>query len=142
METTRTGPNQGFWTMKSSTSTIKTSENSEEPSRATPEIFCLAESTQVGARHLEDAGFAQAEPDDADDDDSKLSLQQKLAPWITTKNFVRASKGNARLKLHGEGDPTGRGEGFSFLPANMKTHFLRKGENFASRQGRVFTNSR
>ncbi|KAF4967910.1 hypothetical protein F66182_17898 [Fusarium sp. NRRL 66182] len=40
-----------------------------------------------------------------------------------------ASQGKAMLKLHGEGDPTGRGEGFSFIKTSMKGGFQAIGES-------------
>ena len=37
------------------------------------------------------------------------------------------------LKLHGEGDPSGRGEAFSFVRVSMKEIFLRAGEDVDER---------
>ncbi len=37
------------------------------------------------------------------------------------------------LKLHGDGDPTGRGEAFSFIRVSMKEIFLRAGEDAEER---------
>jgi hypothetical protein len=48
-----------------------------------------------------------------------------------------AEAAKAWLLLHGEGDPTGRGEGFSFLRTNMKNYFLRKGETEAGRRRKL-----
>ena len=39
------------------------------------------------------------------------------------------------LKLHGEGDPTGRGEGFSFIRISMKDIFLKAGESAQDKLG-------
>jgi transcription initiation factor TFIID subunit 1, fungi type len=39
------------------------------------------------------------------------------------------------LKLHGEGDPTGRGEGFSFIRISMKDIFLKAGESAQEKLG-------
>ncbi|EXJ91395.1 hypothetical protein A1O1_04507 [Capronia coronata CBS 617.96] len=89
-----------------------------------PEDICLLESMQVGAQYLQDAGYA-----DNDDDDDKEkendndSIEQQLAPWRTTKNFLQATQGKAMLKLYGEGDPSGRGEAFSFIKTSMKGGF-------------------
>ena len=38
------------------------------------------------------------------------------------------SKDPAMLKLYGEGDPTGRGEAFSYLKVSMKDVFVKQGE--------------
>ncbi|KAI0308313.1 TAF1 transcription initiation factor TFIID subunit TAF1 [Multifurca ochricompacta] len=55
---------------------------------------------------------------------------QQLAPWITTKNFIFATQAKAMLRLHGEGDPTGRGEAFSFIRVSMKDIFVKAGEDY------------
>lgn len=95
----------------------------------TPEEICLLESMQVGAQYLHDSGFAE-DADDADDDDKEIeneSIEQKLAPWKTTKNFLAATQSKAMLTLYGEGDPSGRGEAFSFIKTSMKGGFKAQG---------------
>lgn len=134
MEFNRKGPDQGFWMVKRS---VQVPDDAEMLKLATPEMVCLAESMQVGLRHLQDAGYGQAEEGGAGDDDSKLDIEQQLAPWITTKNFINATANKAMLKLHGEGDPTGRGEAFSFLRVSMKDIFLRAGEAMEDRMGEL-----
>ncbi|KXN88735.1 hypothetical protein AN958_06602 [Leucoagaricus sp. SymC.cos] len=94
-----------------------------------PEQVVLTESMQVGQRHLQDAGYSMT-TDVADGDESKLSIEQQLAPWITTKNFLFATQAKAMLRLHGEGDPTGRGEAFSFIRISMKDIFVKAGEDY------------
>ncbi len=95
-----------------------------------PEDVCLLESMQVGQRHLQDAGYTK-EDEDAEDDDNKegQSMEQQLAPWHTTRNFLHATQGKAMLQLHGEGDPSGRGEAFSFVRTSMKGGFKAAGES-------------
>ncbi|KAK2852147.1 hypothetical protein FQN49_005327 [Arthroderma sp. PD_2] len=95
-----------------------------------PEDVCLLEAMQVGQQHLHDAGYDR-ESDDGDDYEGKEgeSLEQQLAPWKTTRSFLLASQGKAMLQLHGEGDPTGRGEGFSFIKTSMKGGFRAVGES-------------
>ena len=89
-----------------------------------PEDVCLLESMQVGQQHLHDAGFSK-EDDESDADDAKegQSVEQQLAPWYTSRNFLHATQGKAMLALHGEGDPSGRGEAFSFIKTSMKGGF-------------------
>jgi len=89
-----------------------------------PEDVCLLESMQVGQQHLQDAGFNK-EDDESGDDDARegQSVEQLLAPWYTSRNFLHATQGKAMLALHGEGDPTGRGEAFSFIKTSMKGGF-------------------
>ena len=95
-----------------------------------PEDVCLLEATQVGQQHLFDAGFSK-ENEESDEDEGKegQSIEQQLAPWYTSRNFLHAASGKAMLQLHGEGDPTGRGEAFSFLRTSMKGGFKAVGES-------------
>ncbi|DAA78843.1 TPA_exp: Uncharacterized protein A8136_2628 [Trichophyton benhamiae CBS 112371] len=95
-----------------------------------PEDVCLLEAMQVGQQQLHDAGYDR-ESDNGDDYEGKEgeSLEQQLAPWKTTRSFLLASQGKAMLQLHGEGDPTGRGEGFSFIKTSMKGGFRAVGES-------------
>ena len=90
----------------------------------------------------EDAQMADAvdgEDGDEDDDGSKIvksaagkkaaekqeeTLADKMAPWKTTKAFIDACAQKAMLQLHGEGDPTGHGLGFSFIRTSMKGGYI------------------
>lgn len=96
-----------------------------------PEDVCLLESMQVGQQHLHDTGFgndAETGGDEENDEETE-SFEQQMAPWKSSRNFLLASQGKAMLKLHGEGDPTGRGEGFSFIKTSMKGGFKAVGES-------------
>ena len=98
-----------------------------------PEDVCLLESMQVGEQHLEDEGFGNEYLEGQNEDDevkeTGQSVEQQLAPWRTTKNFLNAAANKAMLQVHGEGDPTGRGEAFSFLKVSMKGGFRALGES-------------
>jgi len=101
-----------------------------------PEDIALLESMQVGDRQLQDAGYNKDEEDiDRDDEEEKdgQTLDQQLAPWQTSKNFLNACQGKAMLMLHGEGDPSGRGEAFSFIRTSMKGGFKEIGESIEDR---------
>ena len=101
-------------------------------SLVSPEDVCLLESMQVGEQRLEDEGFGNEFMDGQNEDDEikeGQSLEQQLAPWRTTKNFLNAAANKAMLQIHGEGDPTGRGEAFSFLKVSMKGGFRALGES-------------
>lgn len=92
---------------------------------------------QVGQRQLLDAGYGKdADAEGDGDDQSKLDIEQQLAPWSTTKNFLQATQNKAMLRLYGDGDPSGRGEAFSFIKVSMKEVFLRYGETMEDRQGK------
>jgi hypothetical protein len=139
MEYHRRGPHQGFWRLK---------PNWVVPSKAEmlkmvgPEQIVLSESMQVGQRHLQDAGYSGTQDTGGGDDDSHLSIEQQLAPWITTKNFIFATQAKAMLRLHGDGDPTGRGEAFSFIRVSMKDIFVKAGEDYEQKLGLSFLRSR
>ena len=93
-----------------------------------PEDVCLLESMQVGQQYLHDAGI---QDDNDSDDEAKegANLEQQLAPWHTSRTFINATQGKAMLQLHGEGDPSGRGEAFSFIKTSMKGGFKALGES-------------
>ena len=89
-----------------------------------PEDICLIDSMQVGARQMQDAGFNSSQIDnDKDDAGENQSLDAQLVHWRATKNFLAACGDNAMIALHGDGDPTGRGEAFSFVKISMKGGF-------------------
>ncbi|EIW86914.1 TAF1 transcription initiation factor TFIID subunit TAF1 [Coniophora puteana RWD-64-598 SS2] len=130
MEYHRRGIHQGFWRLKSG---ITIPSDADMLKMVGPEQVVLMESMQVGQRHLQDAGYTQTAEQEKDADEegeSKLSVEQQLAPWITTKNFLFATQAKAMLRLHGEGDPTGRGEAFSFIRISMKDIFVKAGEDY------------
>lgn len=99
-----------------------------------PEDVAMMDSTQAGHQRLLDGGYTEALRDeDADDNDDKQNLEDKWAPWKLSKNFMMASKGQAMLELHGEGDPSGIGEAFSFIKTSMKGGFKAMGESIEER---------
>jgi len=108
----------------------------DEPTLRTwikPEDICLIDSMHAGDKQLQDAGIKTNEIQDDEEGDGNEALELKLAPWHTTKNFLNACTGKAMLTLHGEGDPTARGEGFSFIKTSMKGGFKDIGESMADK---------
>ncbi|KJZ73739.1 hypothetical protein HIM_06857 [Hirsutella minnesotensis 3608] len=116
-----------------------------------PEEVSLLDAMQLGIKELEDAGYdprnanidddqvaeAEGEEEDVEDEGSKIikgakkaaekqeeTLADKMAPWKTTKAFIDACAQKAMLQLHGEGDPTGHGLGFSFIRTSMKGGYI------------------
>ncbi|KAJ2718734.1 hypothetical protein GGI07_005618 [Coemansia sp. Benny D115] len=124
----RKGLGAGYWKPKH---TLPIPDEDNLRKMLTPEMLCLYESMRVCQQQLHDAGkLNEGAEDDGDDaGESKLSIEELLATWNLTRNFINATQGKAMLKLHGEGDPTGRGEGFSFVRVSMKDIFLRAGES-------------
>ncbi|TPX34297.1 hypothetical protein SmJEL517_g02938 [Synchytrium microbalum] len=119
-----------------------------------PNHVCLVESARAWVQWLNDCGVSMSrkkdndkDDDDDDDDDDKeegatTDLQLQIAPWALTKTFRLAAQNKARVKLHGAGDPTGRGEGFSFIRTSAKEVFLRPGESLSDAQGRGVSKAR
>lgn len=133
MEYHRRGPHQGFWRLKA---TVTIPSDVDMLKMVGPEQVVLMESMQIGQRHLQDLGYTQsAEQTEDDEGESKLSIEQQLAPWITTKNFLFATQAKAMLRLHGDGDPSGRGEAFSFIRISMKDIFVKAGEDYEQKLG-------
>ena len=99
------------------------------------EEVCLLESMQAGEQHLLDAGVVKlgeeigAENDTQDND----HIETKLAPWFASKHFLQSTQGKAMLQLHGEGDPTGRGEAISMVKTSMKGGFKSQGSSASER---------
>ncbi|CAK7268513.1 hypothetical protein SEPCBS119000_003100 [Sporothrix epigloea] len=92
-----------------------------------PDEVCLHDAMQVGQNELSQNGYQlddSAALDEMDDENDKESLAMNMVPWKTTKSFIDASAGKAMLQLHGAGDPTGRGLGFSFIRTSMKGGFI------------------
>ncbi len=90
-----------------------------------PEEVCLLDAMYVGKNELAQNGY-QVEDNAAadDDDDEREDLANSMVPWKTTKSFIDACAGKAMLQLHGAGDPTGRGLGFSFIKTSMKGGYI------------------
>lgn len=77
-------------------------------------------------QRLKDAGYGEklmlALEDDGDEEQqSKMDDEIKAAPWHTTRAFITAMKNKCILQLTGDADPTGRGEGFSYVKIPSKT---------------------
>ena len=138
MEYHRRGPHQGFWRLKA---TWSIPSDPDMLKMVTPEQVVLSESMQVGQRHLQDLGYSY-NGEVAEEDEGNLSIEQQLAPWITTKNFINATQSKAMLKLHGEGDPSGRGEAFSFIRVSMKEIFVKAGEDYDANMGTYIRTAR
>ncbi|KAF7558505.1 hypothetical protein G7046_g5653 [Stylonectria norvegica] len=140
---------KGMWRLKPNE--ILPDESSVR-SMIKPEEVSLLDAMQLGIKELEDAGYdprnanidddaqvqeVEGEEEEPDDEGSKVAkgpkkipekqeetLADKMAPWKTTKAFIDACAQKAMLQLHGEGDPTGHGLGFSLIRTSMKGGYL------------------
>lgn len=76
----------------------------------TAEMPCLYEAGLAGRQRILDAAYAPS-----GERSQVINLEEACAPWVLTRNFLEAVKGKAVLELQGPGDPTGCGEGISFI---------------------------
>lgn len=98
---------------------------SEEEIRGmiTPEQCCAFYSMLSAEQRLKDAGYGEKNlfaSDDDDVDNIKIDDEVKNAPWHTTRAYLDATKGKCLLQINGVADPTGRGEGFSYVRQPFK----------------------
>lgn len=127
----RGGDDSGWWTLKDSF----TLPNEEELQKmVSPEAVCCFESMLRGQQYLADLGISlftnvgsitQALSSLPDSDPLKqramlVENELQLTPWNLTYNFISAMQGKGRMQLTGMGDPSGRGEAFSYLRMPQK----------------------
>ena len=96
----------------------------------TPEQHCLHHSMLAGEQRLRDLGFNSIRDDE---NDFNMELEEQVAGWIITRNFINAVQNKTMLQLYGQGDPTGCGLGFSFIKTTAKDVFLRENETMEDR---------
>eukprot|EP00795_Rhopilema_esculentum_P000057 gene57-9664_t len=109
----------------------------EEEMRAlvTPEQTCAYLSMLAAEQRLKDAGYGEKSffaPDEEENelDARKIDDEVQTAPWNTTRAFIQAMKGKCLLQVNGVADPTGCGEGFSYIRvANKPPSSAAKDEN-------------
>ncbi len=92
----------------------------------TPEQCCAFYSMLAAEQRLKDAGYGEKnlfidENEDIDQQaNNNLDDEIKNAPWHTTRAYLDAIKGKCLLQINGVADPTGRGEGFSYVRHQIK----------------------
>lgn len=119
MKYQREGSDKGLWKLKEGEPLL---DNESAKKLITPEQVSEVESMNQGLQFQEDNEFFNF-------DEKLLRLEENLLPWNATKNFVNATQMRAMIQIHGAGDPTGCGEGFSFLKTSMKGGFLKSGND-------------
>ncbi|CRK95113.1 CLUMA_CG008591, isoform A [Clunio marinus] len=113
----RTGMDSNFWVIKPD---FRLPSEEEIRAMVSPEQCCAYFSMIAAEQRLKDAGygekfiFAQQEDDD-EEMQLKMDDEVKVAPWNTTRAYMQASRGRCILQLNGPADPTGCGEGFSYV---------------------------
>ncbi|XP_076037164.1 transcription initiation factor TFIID subunit 1-like [Oratosquilla oratoria] len=112
----RTGVDSNWWVIKPD---FRLPTEEEIRAMVSPEQCCAFFSMLSAEQRLKDAGygdkFLSALEDDNEDDTQKLDDEIKVAPWHTTRAYVQAVRGKCLLQLTGPADPTGCGEGFSYI---------------------------
>ncbi|XP_037910415.1 transcription initiation factor TFIID subunit 1 isoform X2 [Hermetia illucens] len=113
----RTGMDSNWWVIKPE---FRLPSEEEIRAMVSPEQCCAFFSMIAAEQRLKDAGygekfiFAQQEDDD-EEMQLKMDDEVKVAPWNTTRAYIQAMRGKCLLQLTGPADPTGCGEGFSYV---------------------------
>ncbi|CAH1777107.1 unnamed protein product [Owenia fusiformis] len=118
----RTGMDSNWWVLKPD---FRLPTEEEMRAMVSPEQCCGYYSMLAAEQRLKDAGYGEKSlftPDDENDDDNQNKIEDEVrtAPWNTTRAYIAALKGKCLLQLTGVADPTGCGEGFSFVKVPNK----------------------
>ena len=113
----RTGVDSNWWVIKPE---FRLPTEEEIRAMVSPEQCCAYFSLIAAEQRLKDAGYGEKflfAPQDDDDEENqgKIDDEVKVAPWNTTRAYIQAMKGKCLLQLVGPADPTGCGEGFSYV---------------------------
>ena len=130
----RTGMDSNWWVLKSN---FRLPTEEEIRAAVSPEQCCAYYSMLAAEQRLKDAGYGEKslfalEDDNEDDSATKIDDEVKAAPWNTTRAFIAAMKGRCLLALTGLADPTGCGEGFSYVKVPNKPAASRAADEIAS----------
>lgn len=102
-KTKRTGT--GYWKLKEN-EVLPDDEQLEK--LITPEDVSIQDQVLEHEKFLEDNKLYNI-------DETQVNLEEQLAPWNTSKNFINSTNLRTTVAVTGEGDPTGLGEGFNLL---------------------------
>ncbi|XP_075228523.1 TATA-box binding protein associated factor 1 isoform X4 [Lycorma delicatula] len=113
----RTGMDSNWWVIKPD---FRLPTEEEIRAMVSPEQCCAYFSMIAAEQRLKDAGYGEKfifTPCEDDDEEMQLKMDDevKVAPWNTTRAYIQAMKGKCLLQLTGPADPTGCGEGFSYV---------------------------
>ncbi|KAK7495279.1 hypothetical protein BaRGS_00013461, partial [Batillaria attramentaria] len=118
----RTGMDSNWWVLKPD---FRLPNEEEIRAMVSPEQCCAWYSMITAEQRLKDAGYGEKslfapEEDNEEDTQTKIDDEVRAAPWNTTRAYIAAMKGKCLLQLHGVADPTGQGEGFSYVKVPNK----------------------
>ncbi|XP_049784763.1 transcription initiation factor TFIID subunit 1 isoform X1 [Schistocerca cancellata] len=113
----RTGMDSNWWVIKPD---FRLPTEEEIRAMVSPEQCCAYFSMIAAEQRLKDAGYGEksiftTQEDDDEEMQLKMDDEVKVAPWNTTRAYIQAIKGKCLLQLTGPADPTGCGEGFSYI---------------------------
>ncbi|XP_059489774.1 transcription initiation factor TFIID subunit 1 isoform X2 [Neocloeon triangulifer] len=114
----RTGMDSNWWVIKPD---FRLPTEEEIRAMVSPEQCCAYLSMIAAEQRLKDAGYGEkfllTPQEDENDEEMQLKMDDeiKVAPWNTTRAYVQAMKNKCLLQLTGPADPTGCGEGFSYV---------------------------
>ncbi|KAL4704937.1 hypothetical protein ACJJTC_013394 [Scirpophaga incertulas] len=113
----RTGIDSNWWVIKPE---FRLPSEEEIRAMVSPEQCCAYFSMAAAEQRLKDAGYGEKfifTPQEDDDEEMQLKMDDevKVAPWNTTRAYIQAMRGKCLLQLTGPADPTGCGEGFSYV---------------------------
>ncbi|CAL8132278.1 unnamed protein product [Orchesella dallaii] len=109
----RVGASKGWWHLKPK---FKPRIENQVRMMMSPEDCCAYFSLLAGQQRLKDGGY-----DDVDENEGEL----KTAPWNTTRECLLAMQGKYLLEVSGSADPTGCGEGFSYVRRPLQKRFAK-----------------
>ncbi|XP_048087215.1 transcription initiation factor TFIID subunit 1 isoform X4 [Alosa alosa] len=113
----RTGMDSNWWVVKPD---FRLPTEEEIRAMVSPEQCCAYYSMLVAEQRLKDAGYGEKSffaPEEENEEDFQMKIDDEVrtAPWNTTRAFIAAMKGKCLLEVAGVADPTGCGEGFSYV---------------------------
>ncbi|XP_013199879.1 transcription initiation factor TFIID subunit 1 isoform X2 [Amyelois transitella] len=113
----RTGLDSNWWVLKPD---FRLPSEEEIRAMVSPEQCCAYFSMAAAEQRLKDAGYGEKfiftqQEDDDEEMQLKMDDEVKVAPWNTTRAYIQAMRGKCLLQLTGPADPTGCGEGFSYV---------------------------
>uniref|UniRef100_A0A1A8QTZ4 Transcription initiation factor TFIID subunit n=1 Tax=Nothobranchius rachovii TaxID=451742 RepID=A0A1A8QTZ4_9TELE len=118
----RTGMDSNWWVLKPD---FRLPTEEEIRAMVSPEQCCAYYSMLVAEQRLKDAGYGEKSffaPEEENEEDFQMKIDDEVrtAPWNTTRAFISAMKGKCLLEVTGVADPTGCGEGFSYVKVPNK----------------------
>ncbi|XP_016853318.2 transcription initiation factor TFIID subunit 1 isoform X5 [Anolis carolinensis] len=127
----RTGMDSNWWVLKPD---FRLPTEEEIRAMVSPEQCCAYYSMISAEQRLKDAGYGEKSffaPEEENEEDFQMKIDDEVrtAPWNTTRAFIAAMKGKCLLEVTGVADPTGCGEGFSYVkipnkPTQQKVSFF------------------